>query len=164
MMSVMHKPTATVLQGLIFDPWMNRMFTAERGKGAWLNGTTRLRVSDKAAKEPRQIIGFVDWPGASYNVLDVVSVLREQGMHCVNLLTIGYFEAMVAAGEFAATVFPSPVCLDTVPGHIIVEEAGGKVTNIFGEPQTYADGKMEGHIMSNGTIHDLIVSAVLRCD
>ena len=39
---------------------------------------------------------------------------------------------------------------------VIVEEAGGKVTNLFGEEQRY-DKDIKGAIISNGKLHDEIL-------
>ena len=43
---------------------------------------------------------------------------------------------------------------------VIVEEAGGKVTNLFGEEQRY-DKDIQGAIISNGKVHDEVLN-VLR--
>jgi fructose-1,6-bisphosphatase/inositol monophosphatase family enzyme len=41
----------------------------------------------------------------------------------------------------------------------IVEEAGGKVTDIYGKEQRY-DDKINGAILSNGIVHDEIIKAL----
>lgn len=42
---------------------------------------------------------------------------------------------------------------------VIVEEAGGKVTDVFGNDQRY-DRETKGFIASNGVIHDELVKIV----
>jgi fructose-1,6-bisphosphatase/inositol monophosphatase family enzyme len=155
-----HRP----MMGVIYDPFTDRMYSAEKGQGAWMNKIP-LKVSRAATREERPIVGFVSWPGCPYSVLKVCQYLEERGVTLVNFCSIGYIEAAVATGEFAGTIFPGTKHHDTAPGHIIVTEAGGKVTDIFGRPLHYTDGKIDGHIMSNGQpgIHDLIVKAVYAC-
>jgi myo-inositol-1(or 4)-monophosphatase len=66
-------------------------------------------------------------------------------------------EMLVASGEFAATVFSGNKPHDTAAGKIIIEEAGGKVTDAFGSKQRY-DRDIKGHITSNGVLHQELVN------
>jgi 3'(2'), 5'-bisphosphate nucleotidase len=80
--------------------------------------------------------------------------------------------AMVALGE-ASIYLRIPVSdthrekiWDHAAGMIIVEEAGGKVTDLFGKPLDYTLGKTlssnKGLIASNGVYHDEVVQAAKR--
>lgn len=51
---------------------------------------------------------------------------------------------------------------DVAAAKIIVEEAGGKVTDLWGEEQRY-DGLIKGAIISNGKVHDYLVKKVKEC-
>ncbi len=151
------------VMGVIYDPFQHQMYSAERGKGAFANGVP-IHVSQIAKRRGKEmpVVGYASWPGCSFNILDVCKRLEAAGVMTVNFCSIGYLEAAVATGELAATIFPGKKYHDTAPGHPIVEEAGGKVTDIFGRPISYGgSSEIEGHIMSNGKIHDLIVEAVL---
>lgn len=147
------------VMGVIYDPFTDRMYYAEKGKGAWMN-STQLKVSSAVTRKDRPVVGYVSWPGCPYNILKVCQYLEERGVTLINFCSIGYIEAAVATGEFAGTIFPGTSHHDTAPGHIIVTEAGGKVTDIFGESLHYSDNKIAGHLMSNGHIHDLLIEAV----
>jgi fructose-1,6-bisphosphatase/inositol monophosphatase family enzyme len=151
------------VMGVIYDPFTDRMYYAEKNKGAWMNNT-RLQVSSVKEREDRPVVGFVSWPGCPYSILKVCQYLEERGITLVSFCSIGYIEAAVATGEFAGTIFPGTAHHDTAPGHIIATEAGGKVTDIFGEPLHYSDNKIAGHLMSNGHLHDLMVEAVKACN
>lgn len=151
------------VMGVIYDPFAERMYTAEKGKGAQMNSGP-LKVSSVLSRKDRPVVGYVSWPGCPYNVLKVCQYLEERGITLVNFCSIGYIEVAVATGEFAGTIFPGTKHHDTAPGHIIVTEAGGKVTDIFGEPLHYRKNEIAGHIMSNGHIHDLLVEAVKACN
>src|SRR5262249_45893413 len=145
-------------------PFMERMYSAEEGKGAFLNGSTRLKVSTAKEKKDRPVIAFVSWPGCNFNVLKVCQYLEDRGITSVNFCSIGYVEALVANGDFAAPILPGREPQGTAAGQIIVREAAGRATDIFGGSLNYASGKINGHLLSNGAIHDLMVEAVKTCN
>ncbi len=151
------------VMGVIYDPFTDRIYYAEKGKGAWMNKGVPLKVSSAKTRKDRLVVGYVSWPGCQYNILKVCQHLEDAGVTLVNFCSIGYIEAAVATGEFAGTLFPGTKHHDTAPGHIIVEEAGGMVSDVFGTPLKYANGDINGHIMSNGRIHDMIIDAVHAC-
>jgi fructose-1,6-bisphosphatase/inositol monophosphatase family enzyme len=73
------------------------------------------------------------------------------------MLNCVIYEAMlVATGQMAATVCLGFGAHDVAASKLIVEEAGGKVTNVFGEEQRY-DQAVKGGIVSNGAIHDKLI-------
>jgi len=55
---------------------------------------------------------------------------------------------------------------DHAAGFILVEEAGGKVTDLNGNPLDFSQGKTlaknKGIIATNGKLHDIVISAVQR--
>ncbi len=159
-LSYEHEP----VMGVIYDPFTHRMYQAEKGLGALLNSGSPLRVSKASTLEKRQVIGYTSWPGCPYNILKVCHLLEKRGATLVNLQSIGYIDVAVATGEFVGTIFPGPSHHDTAPGHVIVTEAGGMVTDIFGEPLDYSKDTLQGHIMSNGKIHHILVEAVKECN
>jgi fructose-1,6-bisphosphatase/inositol monophosphatase family enzyme len=61
----------------------------------------------------------------------------------------------VANGDFTLAVYPGTKhknC-DIAAAKIIVEEAGGKVTDLFGNEQRY-DGDINGALITNGVVHE----------
>lgn len=79
---------------------------------------------------------------------------------------------IVASGKAALYLrLPSPKypdyrenIWDHAAGAIVVEEAGGRVSDMYGQPLNFADGsKMmnnRGVVVSNGTIHDRVIAAL----
>lgn len=68
---------------------------------------------------------------------------------------------MVISGEFNLAIFPGKEhknC-DIAAAKLIVEEAGGKVTNSFGEEQRY-DTDINGAVISNGKVHDEVIEVI----
>jgi myo-inositol-1(or 4)-monophosphatase len=121
--------------GAIYDPILDEMFTASRGQGAYLNGR-RIAVSTSTALRNAAII-FEWWDtepsirdplGLEKGIYRFTSSLRSPGSIALNL-------SSVAAGRFDAliTVFQRSPIYEPAGGAIIVEEAGGRVTNSLGK-------------------------------
>ena len=150
------------VMGIIYDPFTDRMYSAEQGKGAWMNDRA-LKVS-ALGQDDRPVVGYVSWPGCPYNILKVCQYLEERGVTLVNFCSIGYIEAAVATGEFAATLFPGTAHHDTAPGHTLVIEAGGMVTDVYGYALSCLDNKYEVRSMSHLHLTDLHCEAVKACN
>lgn len=153
-----------VMISVIYDPWQDRMFAAEVGKGAYLNGK-KLSVSKVTVKD-NPVVGYVSWHNCGMNMHAILGALESQGFQLINFCSIGYIEAMVATGELAGTIFPQRkfgAFHDTAPGDLLVTEAGGVVTDLAGEPQNYTREAFNGHIMANSpTMHATLLEAVKK--
>jgi fructose-1,6-bisphosphatase/inositol monophosphatase family enzyme len=67
----------------------------------------------------------------------------------------------VANGDFNLAIFPGTKhknC-DIAAAKVIVEEAGGKVTNLFGNDQRY-DQSIKGAIISNSIVYDEVLEVL----
>lgn len=142
--------------GLIYDPFMDRMFIAEKGKGAHLNGTRIFTTSTTSFNKTS--IGAVFWKGNMDIFTPMLSKLTDQGVQVVHLASISYMDAMVACGAFVATIFPGLSAHDSAAAKIIIEEAGGIFTSLTGEVDRY-DRPVHGHLAcANQGIYDQIQS------
>lgn len=152
------------LCAVIHDPFGKRMWCAIRGDGSFLNHE-RLSVS-KHRNLKRATICMVWWksPPGNYNLHVVCERLMDAGAIWINPVSIAYFGALVASGQLEATIFPGQKGWETAPMQLMVEEAGGKVTDIYGNEMRYGeDGAIKGHIISNGRVHDELVRIVQEC-
>lgn len=152
-----------ILCGIVFQPMTQELFVAEKGKGAYLNGTL-LGVS-KESRLDQSLLAT----GFPYNV-------DEDPNHCIE--TFAHFTQMgypirrmgsaaidlayVAAGRFGAywEVYLHP--WDMAAGKLLVEEAGGKVTCYDGSPRslfTYTN-----LLASNGIFHPFMINHLTRMD
>ena len=146
------------LVGAVYDPSRRELFTAERGVGAWLNGTP-LRVSSAGT-----LLDSLLCTGFPYTVHDesekLVSLfgeflgraraVRRLGSAAIDLC---YVAAGRLDGFWEARLNP----WDMSAGALIVEEAGGRVTDLSGERFESRRGEI---IASNGRIHDEMVATV----
>jgi myo-inositol-1(or 4)-monophosphatase len=123
-----------VEQAVIYDPSRNDLFTATKGRGAYMNDR-RLRVSKRIdLKQCLVSTGFPFRPGDNFNsylkmmadVMQRTAGLRRPGAAALDLayvaagFTDGFFETGLSAWDVAA-------------GSLLVQEAGGLVGNFSGD-------------------------------
>ncbi len=140
-----------VLVGVNYDPERDDLFEAERGRGAFLNGK-RIQVSEKAALKDC-VIGF-DVPygevGAKYE-LEMLAQAVWPNLGTVRTIgssALGISYAAAGRTDFYFQHRLSP--WDMVAGILLVEEAGGVITDRHGKRATlYSDGI----IASNADLH-----------
>lgn len=139
---------------VIYDPYMERMYTAIKGQGAHLNGDP---ISVNRVGELKSAI--IGGSGGQSKVLRAAEFKGAVIAACFRPLIVNcvMYEAMlVATGQIGATVFPGAGAHDAVTSKLIVEEAGGLVTNVYGEEQRY-DRPVKGAIISNQELHPQLV-------
>jgi len=147
--------------GLIYDVFSDRMYTAIKGEGAFMNGKP-IHVSKKDLA-PNTIIDEEWWPCCGFDIVPAVHALSQQTKaYVMKIGSTVHATTLVARGDFAAVIFPGTEnkSMDIAAAKLIVEEAGGKVTDITGKDQRYDTGIINGAIVSNGVVHDALVRAL----
>ncbi len=149
-----------ILLGIIYDPWKGEFFTAERGKGAYLNDE-RIYVSGAATlTESLLVTGFpYDAWNTSNNNLDNYGRFARLTQGVRRLGSAALDMAYVAAGRLDGYWEIKINPWDIAAGTLLVEEAGGLVTNSNGEPD-YMKAPYS-IVAANPTIHAAMM-AVLR--
>jgi myo-inositol-1(or 4)-monophosphatase len=132
--SIAYSYRGQVLLGAVYDPMRAEMFSAERGKGAWVNGR-ELRVSSASDLQQSLLVtGFPydAWQQASLNNFDLFTKLGKmtQGVRRIGSAALDL--CSVAAGRLDGYWELSLKAWDIAAGGLIVEEAGGLVTNLKG--------------------------------
>jgi myo-inositol-1(or 4)-monophosphatase len=141
-----------MIMGAVYNPVLNEFFFAERGEGATLNDKA-IKVSNKAEVLTSCLVtGFpytyLDQPNGP---LEVFSRLIRKGIPVRRLGSAAIDLCWVAAGRFDGFYEHELNPWDSAAGFLIVEEAGGKVTNLKGD--TYSPFQ-PGIVATNGKIHD----------
>lgn len=148
-----------VVAGVVYHPPMEEMFMADRGEGAFLQKggeTQRLRVSDVPA-----VADSVVATGLPYDIREVGTNVPQISKLCriareVRILGAAALHlAYVAAGRLEAFWEQNLNPWDVAAGVLLVEEAGGRVTHLQGEP-FQIDGQHA--LATNGRIHDEMVA------
>ena len=137
-----------VTTGVVLNPVTGDLFTARRGDGAFLNGE-RLRVSScDSMKEAFLIHSSLNllrarghWDGF-VRLVDATSRQRGFGDY------YGYCVVAEGKAEIYAEADLKP--WDAAPMKILIEEAGGRLTDFQGRPNIY-DGTV---LATNGRLHD----------
>lgn len=147
--------------GVVYDPWTDNMYTAIKGHGAYRNGV-KINVSDISIDDKRSVIQYDMWKDAKYDIIDIIKELG-QVSYCVSIGSIIRASICVASGDFTMAVFPGGAnkYVDIAAVKVIVEEAGGKVSDFFGDEQRY-DEAINGAIISNGVNHEEIVELIKK--
>ena len=123
-------------QAVIYDPSRNDLFTATKGRGAYLNDR-RLRVSKRIRLQECLIsTGFPFRPGDDFpnylrmmtDLMPKTAGLRRPGAAALDL---AYVAAGYTDGFFETCLQP----WDVAAGSLMVTEAGGLVGNFTGEPE-----------------------------
>lgn len=145
--------------GIVYNPFDGELYTAAHGRGAFLNGEP-IRVSG-ADRMEQTIIGF----GLPYNrdraatmfraaekVFATCQDMKRKGAAALDLCYVaagrldGYFEVDLNVWDFAA-------------GSVILEEAGGQVSDWLGRPVGPRTRKADV-LSSNGKIHSLLAALI----
>lgn len=145
--------------GVVYDPFTDNLYSAIKGKGTYKNGK-KISVNNYQLNDMRSVSNFDMWPRADYNIYDVIKTLGEK-TYFVSIGSVIRGGMCVADGEFNMAIFPGTKrknC-DIAAVKVIVEEAGGKVTDMFGNEQRY-DQDINGAIISNGLVHDEVVKRI----
>lgn len=121
------------IAGIVYQPYLNEFFYAERGKGAFRNGRA-IHVSKASREEALVVFGTAPYYedlakksfDKAYEVFRQVADVRRSGSAAIDLCNVAcgradmYFEYLLSPWDHAA-------------GSLIVKEAGGSVTTMEGE-------------------------------
>ncbi|WP_374335163.1 inositol monophosphatase family protein [Methyloversatilis sp.] len=144
--------------GVVFDPLRNEMFTASRGRGAFLNDR-RIRVSRRAKLGeallgtgfPYRVWDHVDaYLGMFKELMQKTAGLRRPGAAALDL-------AWVACGRFDGFFEIGLSPWDIAAGSLLVSEAGGLVGNLLGETGYMESGNM---VAATPRIYPAILQAI----
>ncbi|HUO76636.1 MAG TPA: inositol monophosphatase family protein [Thermodesulfovibrionales bacterium] len=146
--------------GVILDPLRDELFSAEKGRGAFLNGepVTVSRVGNPgdaliATGFPFRKKEMTDrYLELFRNIFQRVSDLRRAGSAALDLAYLacgrcdGFFEIGLSPWDMAA-------------GSILIQEAGGIVTDFGGGPEFLATGNI---VAGNSTLHGVLLDEVRK--
>ena len=147
----------SMVMGAVFNPFMKEFYFAEKGAGAMLNGDLIAVSAESDVNKSCLVTGFpytyLDVPNGP---LDVFSRFIRKGIPVRRLGSAAMDLCWVAAGRFDGFYEHKLQAWDSAAGFLIVEEAGGKVTDFTG---TYYSPYQPSIVASNGHIHaDLLLA------
>jgi myo-inositol-1(or 4)-monophosphatase len=144
--------------GAVYNPFMNEMFVAEKGMGATLNDAP-IHVSKQSELIKSCLVtGFpYQYLDAANGPLQVFEKLIRKSVPVRRLGSAALDLCWTAAGRFDGFYEHKLQAWDSAAGYLMVEEAGGKVTDLNGN--TY-NPYQPGIIATNGKIHQALQDVV----
>ncbi|HKR95154.1 MAG TPA: inositol monophosphatase family protein, partial [Candidatus Angelobacter sp.] len=142
------------IAGVVFDPTRDEMFAAEKGSGAQLNGQPTHVSSTPRLKESLVATGFPSHKrhkNPNINFYHQIT-LRSHGVRRAGSAALDL--CYTACGRFDAYWEFNLNPWDTAAGVLLVEEAGGKVTNFSGGPFEIASREV---LASNTVLHEEVL-------
>ena len=129
------------LAGAIYDPAVDELFTAALGRGAFLNGAP-IQVTETTALRTASVeVGWNLRSGREI-FLGIMRHVAESGAAPMRCGSGALALAYVAAGRSDAFLEPHINAWDCLAGNVLVEEAGGYVSDFLGR-----DGLTRGNAL-----------------
>ncbi|MCW3462138.1 inositol monophosphatase family protein [Chitinophaga nivalis] len=143
-----------MILGAVFNPFMQELFVAEKGKGATLNGKP-IQVSRKEqVAQSCLVTGFpYHWEEKPRNPLTALEEVIKAGIPVRRLGSAAIDLCWVACGRFDGFWEHHLQPWDAAAGFLIVEEAGGKVTDFDGNKYSPYQKTI---LATNGRIHSAL--------
>ncbi|MFQ6050444.1 MAG: inositol monophosphatase family protein [Candidatus Hydrothermarchaeota archaeon] len=143
--------------GVVYNPYEDEIFQAERGKGAFLNGD-RIRVSEE--DEIKNSIITFSHGGDKRSVEIMIDIFGKLKLINGKVRQIGAAAlelCFVACGRVEAFFMPGPNLWDVLAGALIVKEANGRVTDFKGNSFKISSSDI---LASNGKIHGELIEII----
>ena len=129
-----------MIAGFVYNPYTDEMYVGIRGKGSYLNGR-RLIMKNKPVEQ-----GIVEFGCARYNEAGIdwlFRVIKEMfqnslSIRCGGSAALGLCRAASGSNTVYLELKLQPY--DYAAASVILEEAGGKITQIDGSPLTFHEG------------------------
>lgn len=141
-----------IILGAIYIPKADELYFAEKGKKAYVNGK-RIKVSRRKLNQASMIFDS----GIRLNSRIMLENLVKLSRRVFNIRMFGSATrglSFIAEGKLDLAVKYHDKPWDFAAGALIIEEAGGRVTDFYGRPWSL---KSKHYIASNGVFHEEIV-------
>jgi myo-inositol-1(or 4)-monophosphatase len=144
--------------GAVYNPFLHELFFAQKGWGASLNDKKIQVSSQENVGASCLVTGFpytyLDMPNGP---LTIFEKLIRKGIPVRRLGSAAMDLCWVAAGRFDGFYEHKLQAWDSAAGWLIVEEAGGRVTDFNGQPYS----PYQPHLLAtNGHIHEDLLSII----
>lgn len=147
-----------IIMGAVYNPFMNEFFFAEKGQGATLNDN-KIHISEKKELASACLVtGFpYQWEDSPNNPIRIFEYFIKKGQPVRRLGSAAIDLCWVACGRFDGFYEHSLNAWDAAAGFIIVEEAGGKVTDFKGQRYSPYQKTL---VATNGIIHPSLLEVI----
>lgn len=150
------------VMGVVYQPMPDILYWAVKGGGAWIENRdgnrTRARVSHKKDLQRMRLAASRSHRSPRMDrVVNALEIKEE-----VNRGSVGVKVGLIVERQCDLYVHLSPRTKqwDTCAPEVILNEAGGCITDLFGQSLVYNSPEVQnrnGIVASNGAAHDLII-------
>ncbi len=146
------------VMGVIYDPFLNKLYRGVKGYGSFLN-KKRLVVSNQNLKD-----GVFAGSGSLARCMKepfstFLNNIRSKGARVFSVSGVVYKAGLIVSGKLVGHVEPGVNNHDICAVQVIIEEAGGRVTALDGSKLTYLS-PFKGAILSNNVAYKEILKEV----
>ena len=147
--------------GVVYNVNEDKMYYSVKGGCAYCNGV-KICVNARMLGD----LGYrTNIEIFSNDIIDEVLLIKElkESSKISSIGSVARSCMAIATGYFSCDIFPGTEhghC-DLAASYLIVTEAGGKVTDLYGSEQRY-DASIKGAIITNGISHDQILNIVKK--
>jgi len=156
--SVAVEKKGEIIMGAVYNPNLNEFFFAEKEKGATLNDKP-IQVSEQT--ETIRACLVTGFPYTYINMangpLEIFERFIRKGVPVRRLGSAAIDLCWVAAGRFDGFYEHKLEAWDSAAGYLIVEEAGGKVSDFNGDKFSVYQHRI---LATNGKIHDEMLDVI----
>jgi myo-inositol-1(or 4)-monophosphatase len=150
-----------LVAGLVYNPITDEMYTAEKGKGAYLNDRRRLRVAVRRQLSDALVttgIPHLGRPNHAMFLKDVEGVMKQvAGLRRTGSAALDL--AWTAAGRFDAYWERNIQPWDIAAGIVLVREAGGAVCDLAGGQDMFAKTQA---LATNSTLQKALLPLITK--
>jgi len=147
-----------MIMGIVYNPHLDELFFAEKNKGATLNDKSISVSKETSAMKACLVTGFpYTYINDPNGPLETFGRFIRKGVPVRRLGSAAIDLCWVACGRFDGFYEHKLEAWDSAAGYLIVEEAGGKVTDFDGKKFSVYQHRI---LATNGKIHDEVMRVI----
>ncbi len=146
-----------------YDPWLDELFIATKGGGAFLNDKPIAASRAAGLGRGYVFVGLQDanGQGVTYKPSLAAVQLRDKGAKILSIPSGVYLGNRIATGQFIGGIIGNPRSWDVAASALLIEEAGGVVTDLEGKKRHYDhDGLLGCVLAANQAIFEELMEIV----
>jgi 3'(2'), 5'-bisphosphate nucleotidase len=148
--------------GVVYQPVLDLLYYAAKGRGAWVEAPNlpALRMEVSAKSDPREMVLASSRSHRSPRMERVVNLFgfKQEVRRGSVGVKIGLITEQQA--DLYLHLSPSTKQWDTCAPEVILHEAGGRLTDLFGQPLRYNGVRIDnrnGIVATNGAAHEMVI-------
>ena len=143
------------IAGVIYLPFYDMLYSAIKDHGSYKNGQ-KICVSTNDNLE-KSMITYDNMFHSDINIIKRFEMITDRSFTVRITGSAIYDFSLIASGKIDLRIWNNTKIYDFAAGALIVEEAGGKITDFKGNPITL---KTKDIIASNGLVHNEIINII----